>query len=741
MLPVASWASHDVLHHVFRIASFDAGVRSGTLFPRWAAELGFGYGFPVTYYYAPLAYGLAVLFHLAGAGILDGIKLTYALGFVVSAFGMYGWARSVVGPRAAVLAAAAYIYYPYHVADMYMRGTLTEFMALALLPLIMIEARRLVKGLDGRAFVSLRLVLWLAALVLTHNLTAFLFLPVLVGYVIAQALAEPDASRRVLGTVLAKMVASIALAFALTAFYWLPALSEVGWIRAGQISGSVDDIASLLTPLGSLVSTALVYPYVPDAPAGLQHPLGLMVVTLSILAVLCIFAARGRLTAAQKREAVIWILIALGAVFSLVELSAPIWTTIQPLSFVQYPYRLHAVLGLALAMLIGLGAEALERLSGSAQEPNSPRPQSTVRRALVLNGIAAAFMLVMIVSSLGGLQVVPQSLPGHKEPLVESEVNIQGMSEYDYQTALWARLYGGPWLLEYLPTWVTEAREEFFLPAAAPVSDALSTLPPHMLVQDDRPELRRVQVQSESPFRLSFHTFYFPAWQVRVDGVPMPTYPSGPLALVSADVPAGEHRVTLEFEGTNFQHLGEILSALTAAVLLSLLAWRGRHRWLWLGGASLLLAGILGWHALPVAAAVTPQPVAATFDGRSDLVGYAIARAEVARGEVADVTLYWFTRQAPRENFKVFIHLDGPHGRAGQVDAQPGFNFSPTTRWQAGELIADHYRVMLSATAAPGQYDIYTGIYRQQPLQNLSVVSDNATPDNRVRLGQIVVSQ
>ena len=56
MLPVAAWASHDVLHHVFRIASFDAGIRSGTLFPRWADGLGFGYGFPVTHYYAPLAY-------------------------------------------------------------------------------------------------------------------------------------------------------------------------------------------------------------------------------------------------------------------------------------------------------------------------------------------------------------------------------------------------------------------------------------------------------------------------------------------------------------------------------------------------------------------------------------------------------------------------------------------------------------------------------------------------------------
>jgi hypothetical protein len=784
MLSVASWASHDVLHHVFRVASFDAGFRSGTLFPRWAGELGFGYGFPVTHYYAPLAYGVAELFRLAGAGILDSIKLTYAVGFLMSAFGMYWWARSVVGARAAVLAAAAYLYYPYHIADIYMRGTLTEFMALALLPFIMLEARRLVRGPDRGASVALRFALWLAALILTHNLTAFLFLPVIVVYVIAQALAAPagasspdsraaaepsriesplgsaarpaspagpkdgmrdtgvvppGARLRVLGTILARTAASVTLAFLLTAFYWLPALTEVGWIRAGQISGSVDDIASLLIPLGSLVSTALLYPYVPDAPAGLQHPLGLIAAITSVLAALALFAARSRLTPEQRRESVIWIIIALATTFALVELSAPLWTAIQPLAYVQYPYRFHAVLGLALSMLAGLGAEVIMRLAGN-RETHPPISQHSAQRGLVSNASVAAVIAVMIVSSLGGLRLVPQALPGHKEPLVESQVNIQGMSEYDFQTALWARLYGGPWLLEYLPVWVTEAREEFFLPAAAPVSAAQSMPAPHIVVQDDRPEQRSLQVQSGSAFRLSFHTFYFPAWQVRVDGEPALTYPSGPLALLSADVPAGQHHVTLGFEGTNFQHLGEILSALAAVAFLGFLAWRSRHRWLWLGGGFLMLAAILGWRVLPVAAAVTPQPVAATFDGRIDLVGYAVAPAAVTRNGVVEITLYWFTRQALQEDFKVFVHLDSPNGRAGQADAQPGFNFSPTTRWQAGEVIADHYRVIVSANAVPGKYDIYTGVYRQQPLQNLSVISDNATPDNRVRLGTIVVS-
>ena len=43
------------------------------------------------------------------------------------------------------------------------------------------------------------------------------------------------------------------------------------------MSGSVEDIPTLLTPITQFVSTALLQPYVPDASAALQHPLGLCV--------------------------------------------------------------------------------------------------------------------------------------------------------------------------------------------------------------------------------------------------------------------------------------------------------------------------------------------------------------------------------------------------------------------------------------------------------------------------------
>ncbi|MCA1553448.1 MAG: hypothetical protein LC737_03630, partial [Chloroflexi bacterium] len=184
MLGVTFWQSHDGLHHIFRLANFDATLRSGVLFPRWADALGFGYGYPVTNYYAPLAYYLADFFHLFGTGFLDSIKLTYALGFAMSAFGAYRLARDVVSAPAALLAAAAFVYYPYHIADAYMRGTLTEFMALSLLPLMLWLVRRslLTETRRRQLWFALSAAGCISALIMLHNLSAFLALPMVVLY-------------------------------------------------------------------------------------------------------------------------------------------------------------------------------------------------------------------------------------------------------------------------------------------------------------------------------------------------------------------------------------------------------------------------------------------------------------------------------------------------------------------------------------------------------------------------------
>ena len=118
------------------------------------------------------------------------------------------------------------------------------------------------------------------------------------------------------------------------------------------------------------------------------------------------------------------------------------------------------------------------------------------------------------------------------------------------------------------------------------------------------------------------------------------------------------------------------------------------------------------------------------------LIGYDAAPARAA--DALDVTLYWFGLRDVGANYKTFVHLLGPDGQViAEHDGDPGGGFTPTTRWRAGEVIADTHRLPLPPGVAAGVYRIKAGMYRPEPLSNLP--PDPTTPDGRVDLGEVSI--
>jgi len=126
--------AHDARHTVFFLNNFDQCIREGVLIPRWSPDFALGYGYPVFLLYSPLAYYVAEVFHLLGAVLTDAVKWTFGLAFLLSGWGMYGLGRRLFGRAGGLLAAVVYVYAPYHLLDIYVRGSLAEFLALGVLP-------------------------------------------------------------------------------------------------------------------------------------------------------------------------------------------------------------------------------------------------------------------------------------------------------------------------------------------------------------------------------------------------------------------------------------------------------------------------------------------------------------------------------------------------------------------------------------------------------------------------------
>jgi hypothetical protein len=533
------------------------------------------------------------------------------------------------------------------------------------------------------------------------------------------------------------LIGALLLGIAASAFYWLPALSEVGLIRAGAAAATATvDTTRELAPIDQIVSPFWLHRYFPNQGTLTENPLGLV---QALAAVLALFVAAVRwpsLDSAARRVLVWAAVVAALCIALMLDWTRPFWQAVPGLTYLQYPWRLQAPIGLTTSMLVG-SALAI---------PTEPSPVDGGGLGWGLLAIAAIVGVAMMWSGMASLPIEPLRLPGHAEPLAEADVSLATMAEYDYQTALWARLYGGPWLLEYLPTTVHVPREEFFLPDPAPRSTPARLDParlPHIVLGRQGALRRELTVDSPEGMTLRFHTFDFPGWQVRVDGVAVPTVASDRLGLVSADIPVGRHAITLNFEDTPSRQIGLVVSMTAGLAVLAFLAVARQWRLLIAGTivAAMFVALLIiaGWLA-PTAQAPTAKFV--NLGDRAALVGYAVDKPKPQPGDAVEVTLYWLALQDIERDYKVFVHLVGDGDRLlAQHDSQPVFNFAPTTRWERGEIVVDRHTLVVPREAVVGNYHLFVGMYRDDTGERLPVLdARGAAVDTRIDLGEVIVA-
>lgn len=163
----------------------------------------------------------------------------------------------------------------------------------------------------------------------------------------------------------------------------------------------------------------------------------------------------------------------------------------------------------------------------------------------------------------------------------------------------------------------------------------------------------------------------------------------------------------------------------------------------WLGSSLLLLLiALAAWHIRPFVFTQFPFPAEANFEGKVKLLGYTIDKPVYRPGETLGVTLYWLSLREMGEDYTVLVHLVEENGTRlfGQHDGQPVYNFTPTTRWEPGEIVVDRHEFTIQADTPPGQYRIFVGIYLLSTMRRLEVLdtkmslSENAVLLTRVRV-------
>jgi len=210
---------HDLMH-LWGLWSYGRSVAEGSLYPLWSPHL--GAGLPLLQFYGPLNFLLGlpgILLELSPVGTW---KLELFLGHLLSALSMLGAARLLgVGWRGCLVAAAAGAFGPWRLAVFDYRGALGEANAYLFMPWVAAGALRMLRAPAMR--VACVLALAVVGLVLTHLLSLFTLVVVLLPVCAAALARAPSGERRkrLLGAAI-----PLVAALGISAAWWLPALIE-----------------------------------------------------------------------------------------------------------------------------------------------------------------------------------------------------------------------------------------------------------------------------------------------------------------------------------------------------------------------------------------------------------------------------------------------------------------------------------------------------------------------------------
>lgn len=758
--------------HLFRTMEMVSAWTDGVIYPRWAPNLAFGYGYPLFDFAPPLPYFLAGAFHVLGFSLETSIRLLSVLCLACYGLGMYLFTRNILGPRAALLAAAAYLFTPFRYREILLYGgNYPQILAIGIFPWVLWAFERAVA--DGRGRYAAAGGLCYAALLLSHNFHAFIFTPLLIAFVALSMALQAGWNRTGpvrgwrsrLGDLLRRPgpVVALVLGLALGAFFWAPALHDLKYTIAQQDYYltrsdfrlrllSLRDLFAWPTPLDARADNPLV-----------PLSLGVAVVALAALGVLYLLFAMWRLRASdppplQRRQALreaayltFFLLVLLGTCFMMLPAAARLWETLPFLPYAEFPWRLMGIANLGAAFLAGGSVRLWEVSMGPGR-----------RRSLVADLVLASSLLGLV------LGVAVYFYPT-RAFLAWGTPTLSDYIGYELRT----QNVGTTGLAEYLPGWAAQIPQTS--PLVGPLRDGQpiekldrAILPAGVqathLGRDAASDHYRFS--SESDFRAHFFTFYFPGWRAFLDGEAVPLQVTPPLGLMAVDVPAGQHELLLRFGETPFRLAMDLVSA---AALLGLVGWAVRHvirarstrqqvtqpgqaarpglqpwpkaGYGWLG---ILLAAMLvvkvgyvdrhtTWfrHQSPPGQVTGVQhPMQVELEDNVRFLGYdLIGGAVIPAGRLLQVRLYWQATGPLSADYRSFVHLDTPPDATTMVtsdnfhpgDAQAQIDV-PSLGWSPELYVRDEHRVLLPQDTLPIAYALQVGLYERDSGRRLSLL-------------------
>jgi len=540
---------------IARLQQLILAINNWQIPPRWVPDLGFGYGFPLFNFYPPLVYYLGYLFHLVGFSLINSTKLVMGLGFIFSAFFMFLWVRKHYGMLAGIFAAFLYTYIPYHAVDLYVRGALSEFFSFVWIPAVFWAFDRLSeKKTLGNAILA---GIFLSLVILTHNLVFIQFIPFLAIYLIYLLYLERKDIKRFLSLVIFSLASSIGL----TLYFTLPALLEKQYTLVDKIlTGELASYRLYFVCPGQFLNSPWGYGgSIPGCIDGMSFQIGKIQLFVSILALILIISSlvfKKIFTFRNIKLPIVGFILFVFSLFMATSYSGFIWNAIQPLSYIQFPWRFLLFTAVFSSFLGGFIIAFL---------------QKHINKYIVIS-----VLLILAAACLYSVRIdfKPSAYLSVTDSFYTSKQDIQwrvSRMSYEYVPK------GVVTNLSDLGTTVLDISQKD-LP-----EKSFQVLNGKMIVDEqvNTPQRKTYLVEVINAGQIRINTFSFPGWTVLVDSKKIKYNDNNKLKLITIYLTKGEHKVNVLFENTLPRTIGNVVSGITALVLIVLgmvsLKRKGNH--------------------------------------------------------------------------------------------------------------------------------------------------------------------
>ena len=516
---------HDDLQ-VGRLYEMDLCFRDGQFPCRWVPDMGYGYGYPLFNYYPPLPFYFGEIVHLMGFSFLDSTKAMFIAGFLISGVLMFLFGRKLWGDWGGLLSAVLYVFAPYHSVDVYVRGAANEHWALAFLPGVCWAVYEIIDR-RGRKFVPI-MAIFLGLLLLSHNLMAFIFTPVIGAFVLLLIwLKKKDFKEKIKSLFLGGL-----WGVGLAAFFTLPVILEKRFVHVETMLMGYFNYLAHYVSIGKLLFTRF-WGYGSSGwlqETGMPFQVGFPHWPLTVLVFICGNFLFWKKKIKKEIFFIFYFLffIFLGSLFMVHPRSVQLWKNLPMIEYLQFPWRFLTLVIFSISVMGGGVIYLLKNI-----------------KAQIFCSLLLVFLTIGLNIEFFRVEKIFPMTDTNKLFSAKGWNKLQTDAIFDYLPIYAKAPPGGP----------------------APDRPEIKKGKAETFDIEKGTDWYRFKINVQEEARVQVPVYDFPGWRVKVDGKKTAVSHNNFLGLITITVSQGEHLIALNLKNTPVRFLGNLISIISLVLL------------------------------------------------------------------------------------------------------------------------------------------------------------------------------